>query len=308
MKTETKTITDEVYRRFISSAQSSDYRRVLEGYGLDMLAFNTLSGRDNLVFHSEHGHLRGLGQIHHLNWDSEFFGVDTARIENLLFSQDSKAPFEIRANLIGQIVERADKGNAKFLSCRITAEDTLLAQALEEQGFRLCDILNVYVKTLKRIDKIIPDRREEAFRVLDHCLGGMKWGRVYQDPNIEKSKAREFYQQISVSMLSKDCHVTIARENGLGVGLAIGVLDPKVSEFMDKPYGVLWLIAIAPEFHGRGVGKKLLKKFIKEVSGLYDFLEIGTQVSNVGANKMYLSVGCNLLTQALTFHRWRINT
>ena len=46
-------------------------------------------------------------------------------------------------NVSKKIVKEADRLGHKFVMCRITASDPLLANALEEVGFRICDILNI---------------------------------------------------------------------------------------------------------------------------------------------------------------------
>ena len=206
--------------------------------------------------------------------------------------------------LIDNILHKTDESGYRLLTCRITAEDTFLAHALEERGFRLCDVLNIYVSELDVSELTVADEKDEAIKILDRCLEDMSWGRVYQDPNIDHSLAKKFYRDSSAWILSQKCHVTIARVNGHSVGLAIGIIDQQISDNISRNFGALWLIAVDREYRGMGVGKKLLQDFSKEFSTQVDLLEIGTQVSNIPANRMYLKANYQPLTQALTFHRW----
>ena len=188
--------------------------------------------------------------------------------------------------------------------CRITASDPLLANALEEVGFRICDILNIYVAKSVSANTEVLDHRSEASEILEHCIKGMKWGRIHQDPNIIPAMAHQFYLELTREILTQECHVTIVRSDGRAVGFAIGVPEIETSNFLNERFGVLWLIAIDPEFQGIGLGKKLFKEFLLNFSGLCDIVEIGTQSNNKPANEIYTQAGCQLVAQALTFHRW----
>ena len=125
----------------------------------------------------------------------------------------------------------------------------------------LCDVLNIYLAELHKSGESYPDQRDEALEILDRCLEGMTWGRMYQDPNIDPEMAMKFYRDTSSWILNQECCVSISRENNRGVGLAIGVIDGKMSENIGCHYGFLWLIAVDPEFQGKGVGRNLFYKF-----------------------------------------------
>ncbi len=304
MKSWSTLFAEEVSEDFFNSASSADYRNALAEFGLDMVALDTIAEDTNLTFCSDETRPNGIGKLTHLEWDSNFFSCKSARIESLYFRDNDPNAYQTRLKLIDDILRGANDNGYKFLSCRITAEDTLLAYALEENGFRICDILNIYVSESVAGEPIGIDERDEAAEILDNCIEGLIWGRVHQDPMIDPVLAKKFYRDTSAWILSQECHVTIARENGRGVGFAIGLIDRETTEIMGRRHGILWLIAVDPKFQGRGIGKNLLDNFKTEFSPQIDLLEIGTQVSNVAANRMYLRAGYRPLTQALTFHRW----
>ena len=297
-------VSDKVLTSFLSSAEAGDYRRGLFPGILDVASLERPMNSPNLQVLYSDGALQAIGKMTALEWDSDFFGTPSGRIESFYFQDSSISPYADRLSMVKKLVAIAERQGVSFLNCRITAEDTFLAHALEEEGFRLCDILNIYLAELGDEAVSGPDNRQEAKSILGRCVANMNFGRVHQDPMITSLLATKFYQDTTDWVLSKNCHVTIARLDGKPAGLAIGVMDEEMSKAMDSRYGFLWLIAVMPEYEGRGIGGKLLKAFMGEFSAACDLLEIGTQVSNISANRLYRRAGCRLATQALTFHRW----
>lgn len=297
-------LTETALKTFESSATPADYRRGLSPGVLDVSSLEPACDGDNVEALFKGGAVEAVGRLTPLDWDSDFFGTAAGRLEGLYFDAGAASPFALRSAMVKRLVEKADNRKIRFLNCRISAADTYLAQALEEQEFRLCDILNIYTVELSGGAGQGSGSRDEALKILDRCIATMNFGRVHQDPMIEPSVATKFYRETTAWVLSKDCHVTIARKDGRSVGLAIGVVDGDMSRALGRRYGFLWLIAVMPEYGGRGIGGELLNAFMGEFSASCDLLEIGTQVSNVAANRLYQNTGCRLATQALTFHRW----
>ena len=133
---------------FMAAATSADYRRALSEFGLDMAALDALSQTDDVGAFDEIGRQKGAGKMHHLDWDSQFFGVGSARIEGLYFADDDPDPYQTRSSVIDALLREADAAGDRFLNCRISAGDAHLSKALEDKGFQLFDVLNIYVTKL----------------------------------------------------------------------------------------------------------------------------------------------------------------
>ena len=300
---------NRVLTEFFDVATSTDYRKALSCYGLDLPVVDAFSILDGLTIYEKNDDPKGVGKIQRLDWDSKILGVDSARIGSLYFLKDDTEPYQTRLNMVEKLLYEATEGSHKFLTCRISADDIFLAHALEEKGFRLCDVLNIYLRkmgdTLSVQSNGRKEVRKEAMEILARCLDGMTWGRMYQDPCIDNKLAVKFYLETSKKILNQESHITIARDKGRGIGVAIGVVDQDISKNIGSRYGVLWLIVVDPSYQGKGFGNALLSQFIEEFSDQTDLLEIGTQVSNRSANRMYIKANCYPLTQALTFHWWQ---
>jgi len=295
---------ERLWRGFLSTALSADYRRSLFPGQINIADLGAPPVLSDMELITDGNTIDAAGQVSTLDWDSQFFGQPAGRLDNLYFDSQAGSPFSTRQKLANTLVRKSDQQGIKFLSVRITAEDTLLVHALENTGFRLSDLLNIYTVKLEGEGREISGHPEDVMEILQPCIADMNFGRIHQDPNIEDDLANAFYTKTTEWVLSGKCHVSSIKENGKAIGFAIGVLDEDMSKALQTRYGFLWLIAVHPEYKGCGMGSRLLKTFMDEFSTSCDLLEIGTQAANIPANRIYQTSGCRLATQAFTFHRW----
>ena len=289
---------------FLTSSEAGDYRRGIFPGVLNLASFESKDNTLDFELLCSDNKILAVGKIKHLQWDSNFFKTPAGRIESLFFQSNSTSPYTDRLQMVKKLIASATQQGLSFLNCRISAQDSLLAHALEEEGFRLCDILNIYLTNLDNKTSEGSCERQEALDILEKCMSNMNFGRIHQDPKISPSLSTKFYIDTTAWILSKNSHLTIAKHNNKPAGFAIGLEDREMSLATNSRYGFLWLIAILPEYRGCGIGGKLLKKFTERFSTSCNYLEIGTQVSNLAANRLYQRAGYQLTTQALTFHRW----
>ena len=135
----------------------------------------------------------------------------------------------------------------------------------------------------------------------------MQFGRVLADFHIPKEKSYEFYLQVSKYYLARGASAFILHYEGIDAGVAIGFLDETISAYLRRKYGYLWFIGLLPEFKERKLGHELFALFCREFSRSCDWLEIGTQVHNYAATRVYEKGNCRVSSHLLTFHRWNRN-
>jgi len=295
---------------FLEQAAAADYRHVLSSLGFNLHQEETMAAGERLTTSNASGKIAATGRVRPLEWDSKFFGVPCGRFEGLFFASTDPNPLKTRLELLQKMTAMANAAGLDFLDCRIRADDLYLKEALEESGFFLCDELSIYQTELatdpenaQPTAKATPEWDKLA-AFLERCLADMEWGRVFQDPNIDRKTARKFYLQACRHYLSEGAHVTAIEENGSLVGAAIGVVDAEISEQTGRRYGILWFITVDPAYRGQGFGKRLFDKFKQEFAVRAELLEIGTQSANTAANRIYLSAGCGPLARVMTFHKW----
>ena len=295
---------------FLSQASPADYREFLSADGLDLGAEEFLVRNPRVTVTDDRDALSGVGRIQPLDWDSTFFDTPSGRLEGLFFTDKVGLRGWSRSELIERLVDRAETMNLRHLTCRIRADDLSLAHCLERADFHLVDIMTIYQRSLENLplieggqDQKIPTHRK-VMEFLGAAVKGMQWGRVFHDPQIDRETAEKFYIEMSNFYLTKGAHITAIYEGDRLAGVALGITDEELSRSLGKRYGYLWLIIVSPEFMGRGFGSKLFDNFCRTFSRQCDLLEIGTQIANIPANRLYMKAGCIYRQGVSTFHKW----
>jgi ribosomal protein S18 acetylase RimI-like enzyme len=295
-------MTDPLHR-FLAQAEPADHRYFLRDYGFNVAALEPGSAEERVSCLDRGGAITAIGRLQFLNWDTGFFGCPTGRLEGLFFSPGNDGP-ERRRQLIGRLTARADAAGLIHLMCRIRADDMFLAQALEENGFRLVDLMTVYTRDIAAEGEVSDFDQTLSWPLLEAWVRHMDLGRLFHDAHVDRSTAERFYIEVSRHYLNNGAHLTVHHVNGAPAGVAIGVVDEAISRGIGRRYGVLWLIIVAPEYRGAGVGARLFETFCREFGRRCDVLEIGTQLQNNAANRLYLSAKCIPRSHLCTFHRW----
>jgi len=241
-----------------------------------------------------------------LPWDSDYFGIPFYKIEGLFVLSGTTIieKQKLLNRLLNRIVEK------KFMvTCRIGMMDMEMISALQTMNFQIADALIVYTLDLekRKTEKIIhtdlnnPDHESLIYR----CIENMTDGRIISDPLIDKQLGLEFYVNATHHYLRNGADSIIYEHDGQQAGFAVGIPDSCISNQLGKKYGYLWLIIVEKKFRGLGIGQQLFKQFCSTFAKKCDILEIGTQINNIPANRLYLKSGAKYSTSLMTFHLWR---
>lgn len=264
---------------------------------------------------TDDGTISSLGTIEYLEWDSNHFGFKVAKIDNLYSSFDYVESLPPKRELLTEIVQFAKDKGIKLLTCRVDTSDLSTVHLLEAFGFKIVDILVIF---LCDVQEHISNGREgnkeikiESFR--HSHLANIKRiasqsflnSRLYSDKNIPKPKADAFYEKLVESFVEQNGNtVLVARMGNRIAGFVVGVKDEKLSRYLSKDLGYLWLIAVAENFTGRGVGSVLIREFLDAFSRKVCLIEIGTQINNYTALRLYQRNNFKVVSSLITFHKW----
>lgn len=248
-----------------------------------------------------------------LPWDSEVLGVSCARIDALW--ADSKEALPNLERAFDDVLAQMASDKIKLCSVRIGLQAFPLVHMAEAKGFRLMDVLNVYLSRAQ--PKTVPERaRNERYRItadrkeiIERREEALEIGaesfrhssRLYEDPRIPEKKANAFYRQLLDYFLHKEeaCTGLALDEAERVAGFFLGLEDEK-----NKNLAYLWMLAAAPLHRGKGLGRLLLNNFLREMHLRCPLGEIGTQANNPAANGLYQSAGLPLVANVATLHRW----
>lgn len=204
--------------------------------------------------------------------------------------------------LVDRVADHAQAGGHRFGFTTIAAQSPVWIQALALRGWRpVSTLVTVGTRNIGTTDGALHPARFEALRAEDADevvrigASSIRQGRMFSDAAISEDAAQRFYMRFTESLHEGAIHGTLfgqtAKVGHQIAGFAVGRRDAMASRITGSSYGYLWLIAIAQEFQGKGIGSALLASFLNEASSLLSVLEISTQATNTRALNLYLRAG-----------------
>jgi ribosomal protein S18 acetylase RimI-like enzyme len=248
-----------------------------------------------------------------LDWDSEVFGVPCARID-LLWAADAEA-LPLLEDLLADCLLAMERDAVALCDVRIGLHDLRLVHLVERQGFRLMDVLNIYLSEASLPD---PGKSFGGYSIVDEParLGPAKedvralastafsHSRLYNDAHIPKEKADLFYEKLVDAFLQRDKNTlqVALDEEQKPAAFSISLEEEELP--LDDAFSYLWLISVSPAHARKGLGQFLLHSTLHELHKTSKYVEIGTQINNGPANKIYARAKLPLVANLATFHRW----
>lgn len=235
-----------------------------------------------------------------LDWDSAFFGLRIARLNG-----DRLSPADLPAMLRWCADERID---CLYFLADSRCPETI--ETAETAGFGLKDLRMTYEwKSSLGVIGIRPQIGERvavrSFREADLealvpiARTAHTDSRFFFDRRFDREKAALLYE----TWLRKACAGTGTQ---VLVGEAGGVPAGYLScELSDEGEGQIGLVAVAPQFHGQGLGRAMIEAALEWFSGRgATAIRVVTQGRNVAAHRFYQSAG--FLTRGIEswHHKW----
>lgn len=224
--------------------------------------------------------------IRRLEWDSDFFGYETGEI---VFQEKEHLENYNNYKLIYIKSSQDFEKEINYFKCEFSETKVVFEKELE---FFPSEKKHIYSNN--EIDFDINQLYELAFE-------SGKYSRFKLDEKFTIKKFKELYQKWVDNSISRSFadDVLIYSENNQ----IMGFVTYKISE----NFGTIGLIAVSPNFQGKGIGKKLLT-FIENVlfSKGIKTLIIPTQLINETAYNFYKNQNYKIKETSFIKHYWRI--
>ena len=262
---------------------------------------------------STEGELAGLALVERLEWDTHILGMSAARLD-LFARHDHARGAEVVAALVERALDYARGERIQHLSARVDAEDVRAIQGLELAGFLNVDALMTFsatpadliVRAQPSAFRIRPGSAEDATPLGEIAAETFVHGRFHADPSIEPGRARNVYRNWAVACCQGTAAdaILVALDDDRIAGFvacrmhADTVGDPALAT------GTIPLIASASSRRGRGVGSSLVAaaaRWFRNRGAVT--VEVGTQLANVAAARLYERSGFRLVAGALSYRK-----
>lgn len=247
-----------------------------------------------------------LGGWQPLAWDSEVLGLAVGRCTAPVAWGGAEAA---EAAVLAESVRRADDAGIDLLYCRSDARDTHLPRLLAAEGFWLADTLVILVV-------IAADQAGEGGAEDEHAgeadlpalrriACAFRTGHFHTDPRIGRAGADRLYVRWVESSLAGRADAVLVVRGTDGGPLGFITCRLVQTNAGSAPHGVIELVAVEPGAQGQRVGQRLVASALRWFARAgAASVEVGTQVDNLAALRLYQRAGFQCAAFSHTFHRW----
>ena len=246
-----------------------------------------------------------------LAWDSEFFGFPAARLEVLAVSGGYTEARHVATQLIEKTVDDAIAKGIRHIVARIDASSLTHAHALAEHGFEMIDGIQTFALDVASFTATeLPANTRLAIASDADGVGSIARSSFIYD---------RFHNDVTIGTdAANRLHEAWAR-NSLAGAAADAVLlatsdDNTIEAFVtvkvdsDSPglrIATIPLVATSIECRGKGAARRATAAAIAwcRSTGIA-VVEVGTQISNIPAARLYQSAGFRTTAISLTYRKW----
>jgi dTDP-4-amino-4,6-dideoxy-D-galactose acyltransferase len=254
-----------------------------------------------------------ISQYETLAWDSEVIGLPIGRISWLIDRAGTEDSPNIRGELLRLTIEEAQRSGTRYLLARVSARDVAAIHRLEKCGFELLD--GILTFGTSAITKIGPSENQSGL----HCrpflpedlpalqeiaASSFSADRFHSDPLIPKAKADELHRRWIENSCAGFADCVLIAEESEPIGFTTLKIDRSCEANLGIRVGVVVLVATSVKHRHRGIASLLTQFALSWFSqaGCH-WVEVGTQLANVQASRVYQWAGFKLVSSSLTFRK-----
>ena len=251
--------------------------------------------------------LQALAGWRFLPWDSQVLGCPSGSVGGLWAEGCYAEQCHRLETVLNACIADAEDHGVHFLSVRLPEGAIAALHAVEGVGFRIIESFMTFGrKTAGEIPfdggsdfQIRLAQPDEMEMVASIAYRAFESFRLRVDPHIPESRARHSRREwVRNGFKGRAEAIYVAESENYIVGFAL--LRSKAST---EKIGEIELIAVDPEFHGKGIGKALVAEAIRHYQGKISEIQVGTQAKNLRAIGLYTRMGFSVVRSELSFHR-----
>jgi dTDP-4-amino-4,6-dideoxy-D-galactose acyltransferase len=246
-------------------------------------------------------------QLHELNWDTEFFGSKMGEIQ-LDFDEEE---YDFSEAIWRRTLEVARKQNFQFLLCQFDTRYQEITTILSTLGASIGDVLLTFRCDLSQ-PLNISEKSEQIHickavqadlpEIIEIAANSFTYSRFFQDPRFDEIKVQQFYPNwISDSFMTIEKVYVLKEQNEIQ-----GFISMQTKP--DQKRAVISLVAVRSTRRSQGIGQALINWVIQNYAEQgFREIQVGTQVNNYSAIRLYEKNGFRLIHAKYRFHIWLDN-
>lgn len=264
----------------------------------------------------EGAELAGTAAWSPLPWDSHHFGFSAGRIDVLVARGGYTQSLSRKLQLLSALVESCRSHNTVHVSTRVLAADLSSIHALEQSGFALIDGIQTFTLSLEdwepQQQTVPPGVRIGEFEpwqldgVLEIARSAYRFDRFHADPALPPGAADRLHEDwLRNSCAGKAADlVMVASKERQVLGFVTVKFDTSMQCSNGGRLATIVLVATAEAGRGQGIAKSTtlgVLAMLRQKSTAA--VQVGTQLSNIGAGRLYEACGFRLGASTLTFRK-----
>lgn len=263
----------------------------------------------------QQNHVRAFGCFRKLPWDSQQLRMSVARIDYLLATGSYNEQRSAKDMLLEELLVEAQNLGVWHMSVRVDASDLSSLHVLEEAGFITVDGILTFALDLKEHRAVEPDgdfkirlaTADDAGAAEALARTAYVYDRFHADPFIDRELADELHANwVRNSCEGKAADAMLIAEDLSGL---LGFVTCKLPRdaarnSYNSRTGTIVLVASVPRARGRRVAYSLTMAALEwfRRSGC-ETVEVGTQLSNIPASRLYQTCGFRLRATSVSLRR-----
>jgi dTDP-4-amino-4,6-dideoxy-D-galactose acyltransferase len=282
-------------------------------YALNHIQTVVSSHESSVVVVRERGVMLGLACWRKLRWDTEMFGFPAARLDLLLCDGDYHQGLATATELIEGVIKDCKASRIIHLVARIDSDELLSLHALEQQGFETIDGVLTFSLRLSQT-KITPARTDLVIRLfqqsdLEEVLSIARSAYVFDRFHADRTLTPEIADKVNETWVRNSClgdsDAVIVTCNGRKVvAYATCNIHRDTSSLLGTTFASIGMVATRSDFRGQGAASCATAGTLDwcQRNGV-DVVEVGTQLRNLAASRLYESNGFRLTATHLTLRK-----
>ena len=247
----------------------------------------------------------GVAEWHVLEWDTAQFGIPAARLELLEASGSYAQSRAEKCRLLASVINQCRSFGVQHLSARVDGGNFTTIHALEDANFELIDGIQTFLLRFNGIHTSRPPgtrlfESKDLPEVLEIGRTAFIFDRFHADPALSPEVANNVNES-----WTRNCCLGIAAD-----AVVVAEVEGRIASYVacgaDRQAlnGTIVLVATGEWARGRGAAHRA------SLAALHWFasrgmksVEVGTQLRNIPAARLYENLGFRMTRTSLTFRR-----
>jgi ribosomal protein S18 acetylase RimI-like enzyme len=247
----------------------------------------------------------GVAEWRVLEWDTAQFGIPAARLELLDAVGSYAQSCAEKRRLLESVVNQCRSLGVQHLSARVDGGNFTTIHALEGANFELIDCIQTFLLQLNGMDTSSPpDTRlfeaKDFPEVLEIARTAFVFDRFHGDPALSNDVADKIHES-----WTRNCCLGTAAD-----AVVVAEVEGRIASYvacragLQALTGTIILVATGEWARGRGAAHRATLAALHWLAtrGM-KCVEVGTQLRNIPAARLYENLGFRMNRASLTFRR-----